>query len=123
MKARRIKAAVPVQVGDRNKQRLFLVPRSRVQSIVKLLSEFEVEGEPVADWRAPVQDLITANTEPGVILRGARAKEGISQTDLAAKLGIPQSNISEMESGKRTIGREMAKRLGKVLKIDYRVFL
>ena len=82
-------------------------------------------GVPLTSWRLPrpVQDLIDAYTLPGASLRGARRKEGISQTALAAKLKIPPSNISEMESGKRPIGKKMARRLSKVLKIDYRVFL
>lgn len=74
-------------------------------------------------WRVPVQDLIEKYTQPGTALRGARAKEGVSQTDLARKLNIPSSNISEMEHGKRPIGKKMARRLASVLKVDYRVFL
>ena len=42
---------------------------------------------------------------------------------LAELTGIPQRHISEMENGKRPIGKEMAKRLGKVLNISYKVFL
>jgi plasmid maintenance system antidote protein VapI len=38
-------------------------------------------------------------------------------------IGIPQRHISEMENGKRPIGKEMAKRLGKALNIGYKVFL
>jgi len=37
--------------------------------------------------------------------------------------GIPQGHISEMENGKRAIGRESAERLGKALNINYKVFL
>jgi plasmid maintenance system antidote protein VapI len=37
--------------------------------------------------------------------------------------GIPQRHISEMENGKRPIGKEMAKKLGKALNISYKVFL
>ena len=60
---------------------------------------------------------------PGVCLRGSRYKEGITQKQLANMIGIPQRHISEMENGKRTIGKEMAKRLGKALNIGYKVFL
>lgn len=35
---------------------------------------------------------------------------------------IPQWHITEMENGKRTIGKGMAKRFGKVLNISYKVF-
>jgi len=60
---------------------------------------------------------------PGVCLRGSRYKEGITQKLLANMIGIPQRHISEMENGKRPIGKEMAKRLGKALNIGYKVFL
>lgn len=60
----------------------------------------------------------------GVALRGACAREGLTQRDLAARTGIPQRHISEMESGKRTIGKERARKLADALRVaDYRVFL
>jgi len=37
--------------------------------------------------------------------------------------GIPQSHISEMENGKRPIGKKRAKILAKALKVGYKVFL
>ncbi len=60
---------------------------------------------------------------PGVCLRGGRYREGMTQKQLADMIGIPQRHISEMENGKRPIGKEMAKRLGKALNISYKVFL
>jgi hypothetical protein len=60
---------------------------------------------------------------PGVCLRGSRHKEGLSQRQLSELTGIPQRHISEMENGKRPIGKEMAKRLGCALNIGYKVFL
>jgi ribosome-binding protein aMBF1 (putative translation factor) len=59
----------------------------------------------------------------GKALAGARYREGLTQMKLAELTGIPQRHISEMESGKRTIGKEMAKRLGNALNISYKVFL
>ena len=49
--------------------------------------------------------------------------EGITQRELARLVGVPQRHLSEMERGKRPIGKEMAKKLGKALGIDYRVLL
>jgi len=60
---------------------------------------------------------------PGVTLAGARAKEGLAQVQLARLTGIPQRHISEMEHGKRPIGKERAKKLAEVLKVDYHIFL
>ncbi len=59
----------------------------------------------------------------GAALRGARAKEGLTQRQLSELAGIPQGHLSEMENGKRPIGVIVAKNLGKVLNISYKVFL
>lgn len=59
----------------------------------------------------------------GVYLRGIRLREELSQEELAKLTGIPRSNISAMEHGKRPVGKETAKRLAAVLKCDYRRFL
>jgi len=59
----------------------------------------------------------------GVCIRGGRGKEGLTQKQLADQIGIAQHHISEMETGKRAIGKEMAKKLATALNCDYRVFL
>ena len=59
----------------------------------------------------------------GKALAGVRYREGLTQMELSEMTGIPWRHISEMENGKRSIGKEMAKRLGKALKIGYKVFL
>ena len=60
---------------------------------------------------------------PAMALRGLRGKEDITQAELAAKLGISQNMVSEMESGKRNISLKMAKRIGETFKISYKCFL
>jgi transcriptional regulator with XRE-family HTH domain len=60
---------------------------------------------------------------PGISLRSARRREGISQQRLSELTEIPQRHISEMENGKRPIGKDTAKRLAKVLNTGYKVFL
>jgi transcriptional regulator with XRE-family HTH domain len=57
------------------------------------------------------------------MLRAARSKEGLIQVQLAHLTGIPQRHISVMEHGKRPIGKERAKKLAEILKVDYHVFL
>jgi transcriptional regulator with XRE-family HTH domain len=37
--------------------------------------------------------------------------------------GIPQPHISQMERGKRPIGKKTAHQLAKALQVDYRMFL
>ena len=74
-------------------------------------------------WREAAKKDIEKYSESGVMLRGARYKEDITQRELAIAIGISQHHISEMENGKRPIGKEMAKRLAEFFKTDYRVFL
>ncbi len=46
---------------------------------------------------------LRAPADFGLALQQARTGRGISQTELARELGVPQSTISAMESGKSTI--------------------
>lgn len=80
-----------------------------------------VEEEEALPWR---QALDLKDEEiPGLALRGARGKEGLTQKELAERTGIPQRHISEMENGRRAIGKDRAKRLGEALSISWKVFL
>ncbi len=53
----------------------------------------------------------------GNMLAGARLKAGMTQAQLAEKLGIRQNMISDYERGRRTYSDAMAKRLSKALKV------
>ncbi len=63
------------------------------------------------------------NLSPGDQLDAERFKRSMSQKQLSEFTGIPQRHISEMENGKRPIGKATAKKLAKVFNIDYRTFL
>jgi len=62
-------------------------------------------------------------TKPGALLRGIRIRENFTQIEMARKLKITQSDISQMENGARNIGRMVAKRIEKLFGVDYRSFL
>ena len=49
----------------------------------------------------------------GHALRGARYREEIRQRQLAKLTGVSVQNISDMEHGRRPIGKDMAKRFPK----------
>lgn len=58
-----------------------------------------------------------------IALRGLRRREGLTQVEMGKLLRIPQGNLSQMEHGKRPIGKQIAKRLAELFKTDYRLFL
>jgi transcriptional regulator with XRE-family HTH domain len=53
----------------------------------------------------------------GNLLAGARLKAGMTQAQLADKLGIRQNMVSDYERGRRTYSDAMATRLSKTLKV------
>jgi len=53
----------------------------------------------------------------GNLLAGARLKTGLTQAQLAEKLGIRQNMVSDYERGRRSYSDAMAKRLSKTLKV------
>jgi transcriptional regulator with XRE-family HTH domain len=60
---------------------------------------------------------------PGVYISGARYRESMTQMQLAERTGIPRRHISEMENGKRSIGKSNARKLAEALNIDPRILL
>lgn len=61
--------------------------------------------------------------ENGIVLKETRQLLGLTQKQLADLTGIPQRHISEMETAKRPIGKETAKKFAHALDVDYRLFL
>ena len=101
----------------------FIGPAARRQEAVQALKTMGFldvgDAVPLRECFPDLQD----QDFPGRCLRGARAKEGMTQRQLALKTGIPQRHISEMENGKRPIDKDMAKKLEATLNLGYHVFL
>jgi len=62
-------------------------------------------------------------TKPGALLRGIRIRENLTQIELAKKIKVTQSDVSQMENGVRSIGRKIAQRIEKLFDVNYRLFL
>ena len=58
-----------------------------------------------------------------ISLAGLRYREDLTQKQLGELIDVSPKNISAMEHGRRPIGKNIAKRLAKVFKTDYRNFL
>src|SRR5512140_1078598 len=88
---------------------------SQIQEAVAAILGAEDESLPLEE--------VFPDLHQGSAIRGLRLREGLTQEQLAGLLGVKRPNLSEMENGKRPIGKNMAKRLAQVLKTDYKVFL
>ena len=100
------------------------VHRSNEERIKRFITSIEAERTSESSpWREVLTELRPDDSIPSAILRGSRVKEELTQVQLSEMTGIPRRHISEMEHGKRTIGRETARKLAQALNCDYRVFL
>ena len=101
----------------------FIGPIANIAKAIETLKPLGfVDTSDSVPWRDAYPEYSEAQLI-GKALAGARTREGLTQMQLSEITGIPQRHISEMENGKRPIGKEMAKRLGNALSIDYKVFL
>jgi DNA-binding XRE family transcriptional regulator len=98
----------------------FRIPASKLAEAQEVLASYgAIAEEPESvPWEEVYPDF-----NGSVALRGARKREALTQKELARLVGVSQTHISEMEHGKRPIGKDMAKRLAKALRVNYRVFL
>ena len=103
----------------------FRVPVKKLEDIKNVIlalgGQVDEEAEEINDsvpWQKVLPD-----SSPGKILRGLRYRDGKSQKWLAEQLGMKQPNISAMEKGERPIGKNLAKKLGELFNIGYKVFL
>ena len=103
--------------------------------------ELSIHGEHIAelvDWIRKKYDVAVLAEEPedefvsiesteywkemeknrvGSLLAGARLKAGLTQAELAKKLGIRQNMVSDYERGKRRLSAAMAERIANTLSI------
>lgn len=100
----------------------FLVPKKKAEEIKKVVACLGGVEEEEENELVPFDEAFPA-FHNGITLRGMRQRDGLSQGELADKIGAKQNHISEMESGKRTIGKAIAKKLAEVFNTSYKVFL
>ena len=98
-------------------------PRKKRRAAFRALRELGfVEVADSIPWRDAFPQIEDEDL-PGTCLRGARQKERLTQVELARKTGIPQRHLSEMEHGKRPIGKKTAALLAEALGVSYKIFL
>jgi ribosome-binding protein aMBF1 (putative translation factor) len=113
---------VPVKIGGL-RPKIFLLPREEVLGLIKLLKKYEVEEKDTIPWKESFKGLLEKSSSGSIAIKAERTMAKLTQAQLAEKLDVPQHVVSEMENRKRSIGKNMAKKLASIFKTDYRLFL
>ena len=92
----------------------------KLEAFLEKYADSKEDDNPIA-WEELAKDRIAKYKKAGLVLRGIRYRENMSQKVLAEKSSVSQNEISKIENGKRVVGEKVAKRLAKVLDIDYRL--
>lgn len=97
------------------------VPKYKLKPIIQSLEDYEEDSIP---WREVFkEDFEKAGGEIPYMIKAHRHGKSMTQKQLAKLLNMPQGNLSQIENGKRTVGKKLAKKLGKIFNVGYRVFL
>ncbi|MFA6011952.1 MAG: helix-turn-helix transcriptional regulator [Desulfobacteraceae bacterium] len=110
------------RLTDGNAMARFIGPQAKISEIKKIaLSLGLTDMEDRVDYREAFPEY--KGKENQTALRAYRLREGLTQVQIADLAGIPRRHISDMENGRRPIGKENAKKLADVLNTDYRMLL
>ncbi len=101
----------------------FRLPKSVYRRLRDDLEPYQVNDDSGLTSEQFFGPLLNDQPEWASNLRGLRYREDLTQVEFAKAIGVTQSNLSAMENGKRSIGKEIANRIAATFKIDYRYFL
>lgn len=121
---------IDVEVGTPDGKKIsYCIPSSAKQKLSAFLKKLEISKEELDSWDKTVsweklaKDRIEKYKKAGLVLRGARYRENMSQLELAKKSQVHQNEISKIENGKRSVGKKVAQRLAKALNFDYKLLI
>jgi DNA-binding XRE family transcriptional regulator len=125
-----MEAEVRLHPGEKGRTHIDIsVPTGNVLNALETIRGiFALAGHKVRRINEEGEEVLSAKEvfpegNPAMLMRGYRGKLDMTQKDLAEKLGISQNRVSDMESGKRPISRDMAVKLGELFDTPYKSFL
>lgn len=115
-----IPLTIIIEKSGKREKRSF--PAKYIGELETFLDKYS-EVDSSVSWDKLAEERVAKHTKAGLVLRGARYREDISQKELAKRSGISQENISKIENGKRPVGIKVAKALAKALHIEANLLL
>src|SRR5262245_51922461 len=114
---------IKIEITEGKTRRLYLVPKDAAHAVATLLAGFSEDDKTSADARELYPELTDPAQRAAIAFHGARIRLGLTQKQMADKIGLSQSDVSKIEKGEREISRKLAVRIGESLGIDYKRFL
>ena len=81
---------------------------------IEIIDDEQSEDITETDWYQSMQK----KTTPGATLKRYRKRAGMSQSELAEKLGLVKQNISGMENDSRGISKTIAHKLAEIFHVS-----
>ena len=115
---------IKIEITEGKKRRLYLVTKDAAHAVATLLNGLdEGDQEDSLDARELYPELNDPVSRAAIAFHGTRLRLGLTQKQMADKIGLSQSDVSKIEKGEREISRKLAMRIGETLEIDYKRFL
>lgn len=115
-----------IEISEGKKRKLYLVPKEIAQAMSLLLESKEGSSQGSQE-SIDAFDLYPHLKDPvkraATVFQGIRLRHGLTQKEMGKKIGLHQTDVSKIEKGERPIGKRLAMRIGKALRIDYKRFL
>jgi DNA-binding XRE family transcriptional regulator len=123
MKAHHTDSRIKVVIVTPVSKKVSYINSENVGKLEAFLKKYSEEDDTPVAWEVLAKERLEKYKKAGLVLRGMRYRESMSQKELAQKSGVSQNEISKIENGKRTIGIKVATKLAEALNIDYRLLI
>jgi len=99
-----------------------VIPEKLLDFLRENFGGVEIEPDTYAPEEIPELVETREQTSPGEAIFLDRDLRGMTQAELAAKLGVAVTVVSDMENNRRPVSRKMAAKLGEVFGTDPAAF-
>lgn len=112
-----------ITVETRDYKKVYNVDAAHISEVENFLQNHAEDEHSPVSWASLAKERIEKYKKAGLVLRGIRYRENISQRELAKRSGVNQNEISKIENGKRAVGEKVAKKLAEALHINYQLLM
>lgn len=103
--------------------RNYQAPRGVLNELQKKLKKYEQTCQESVSVNSFLKGVKGDLPDWAIYFRGIRQREDLTQKEMAKRLHLTQSNISDIERGRRPIGKQLARQIAEEFSAEYRMLL